>query len=401
MELKLLFFAFAFIGTISSVAAKISNEETPSANDHQQLLTDKSALVSVLVPETPAIQSPPSAIHQLPPAVETPILEDGEIPPTDSAHQLPPAKPRRTPRPPRNTRPPRPERSTRLPRPTRRPHPPQRTHSNPNRTRITTTNSSLNQTGSSGASTTTSHSLNGPAVFSSYLFTLQWPPTLKKDSPRGFSEAGHPNIEEWTIAGLQPEEVTGGRCRSDHRFEVAALSASLSGLTARWPSFVRSRPAEALWRHQWSRHGVCFNLSVPEFFAKAVELSEQLPVQKWLEAGDVLPTSDQLYRLEDFERALSGRVAPGQFILSCKDVRVDGKRVALLKELSVCVARDGLSLADCKKKSQPSAVNACKGDGFFYLPATATVSAVGSSGSGEHGGKRRTPAGAAAEANLI
>lgn len=132
---------------------------------------------------------------------------------------------------------------------------------------------------------------------------------------------------------------------------------------------------------------------MPDFFAKAVELDEQLPLQQWLEAGGIFPSSNQLYRLEDFERALSGRVAPGQFILACKDVRVDGKRVALLKELSVCVARDGLSLADCKKKSQPSALNACKGDGFFYLPATATVSAVGSSGGeAERPSKRRTPA---------
>lgn len=343
---------FTVLGLAFAELQKTEKVKSRDVIDNQ--LADIYAPVSVLVPETPSLE--------------------GEVPLTDNVH--PPPK-RRTPRPPKPTR----ERTTRPPRPTRRP--PLRI-ANPNRTRkpvLEVVNAEAPKTGSSS---------NGPAVFNSYLFTLVWPPTLRKDNPRGFSDAGRENIEEWTISGLLPEEVTSGRCRSDHRFEVAALSASLGELSARWPSYTKSRPSEVLWRQQWSRNGVCFNMTVADYFAKAVELSEQLPVQQWLEESGIRPSSGFLYHTEDFERALAGKVNPSQLILTCKEVRVDGKRVALLKELSVCVARDGLSLTDCKKKSQPSSLNSCKGtEGFFYLPATATV-AAGSPASHEGGNRRKT-----------
>ena len=199
--------------------------------------------------------------------------------------------------------------------------------------------------------------------FDSLLFVQQWPPAFRKENPRQFNENAKQNLEEWTIHGLWPD--TTNRCRSEQKFDIVILADLLSVLSQRWPSFSKQRSSEQFWRYQWGKHGTCSDMTVSEYFSKALELSIKYPITTWLSEGSVIPTVQQQYSIADFTKALGGYLKPSQYFLKCKDVREGADRKHLLREVNICFAKDGSALSECKRKSN------CK-EKFYYLPVGAS-----------------------------
>ena len=78
------------------------------------------------------------------------------------------------------------------------------------------------------------------------------------------------------------------------------------------------RSDEAIWQHEWSKHGTCVSTLEPkcyadyqeaeevvDYFAKAVEIFQRLPTHDWLKDADIVPSSEKRYTLEEINEALT------------------------------------------------------------------------------------------------
>lgn len=96
-------------------------------------------------------------------------------------------------------------------------------------------------------------------------------------------------------------------------------------------SNVQGGASEALWTHEFNKHGTCFNTLQPTcfmqnytrlenaiaYFQKTFEVWTALPTYKFLKRAGILPTTRRTYNLKDVQRALAKGHGGKQVYVGC------------------------------------------------------------------------------------
>ena len=84
---------------------------------------------------------------------------------------------------------------------------------------------------------------------------------------------------DWTIHGLWPEYTP----KSWPQFCQPKLYKEYNEtqLVHTYPNITKYWPPESLWEHEWKKHGTCTNMTVTEYFGKAISIFEKVRRKKY------------------------------------------------------------------------------------------------------------------------
>ncbi|GAB0142159.1 hypothetical protein EsHS_00002721 [Epichloe bromicola] len=148
-------------------------------------------------------------------------------------------------------------------------------------------------------------------------------------------------LDSWTIHGLWPDNCDGSfpaRCDPSRAYRgieqmLSSGGASASDTLRYMRTFWKDRGGhdEALWRHEWGKHGTCVSSLEPrcygggvggggyrpgeeavvDFFETTVGLFRRLPTYRWLADAGIHPSEGRSYGLDRIRGALAGRHGAG------------------------------------------------------------------------------------------
>lgn len=181
-------------------------------------------------------------------------------------------------------------------------------------------------------------SIDGQEQFDYFTLVFQWPRTFYKSH-------NLPNVPRniWTIHGFWPSNDNGNHPRScqNTAFNYLMINQNVRNrMENMWPN-LKKGTNQQFWTTQWQNHGTCSNMSIGNYFRKAIELSDQYNIMEILLNRNITPS--MVYDIREIEAAMRNRTGKWAAI-AYKYVH---EKYAWLYEIRFCFDRQ-FNLENCK-----------------------------------------------------
>ena len=228
------------------------------------------------------------------------------------------------------------------------------------------------------------HHCEDPEIETYYsLMTLSWPQTLCKKTTAKQCEPTIPL--NFTLHGLWP--VLRGRktqlinCLKDgneYIFSLDKLESIQPQLQQEWPNIFLNSSNSNFWQHEWTKHGLCTDMTVQDYFEKSLKLKQKYPIYKWLNDGKIKPNNSKAYTEKEFQDVLNKHdLSPDYYVMTCVEVSNDYNVIKQrwLDEIRLCAQfhdpmNDNGNLVKCDKDSMYAFDNKsfCNNtEGFYFV----------------------------------
>ncbi|CAN1130042.1 Ribonuclease 3 [Linum perenne] len=181
---------------------------------------------------------------------------------------------------------------------------------------------------------------------------MQWPPAYC-NQPRANCRTPIIN-NRFTIHGMWPQKNNGQSPQNcpgsvpDVRRSGRVDAPTMALLDTHWPNLQRP-PNTVFWTYEWNKHGTCSGWPLQRYFKTAVDRALNVNVLQKLASAGIRP-NNRMYRVNAVRNSL-GAYSP---VVNCNSVVRNRRRVNQIKEIWVCVQKDGSRLVRCPRGSPPS-----------------------------------------------
>ncbi|XP_054168554.1 ribonuclease Oy-like [Oppia nitens] len=181
------------------------------------------------------------------------------------------------------------------------------------------------------------------------LFTVRWPTTECSDINRCLPFKQN----QWLIHGLWPTYASSGwpEYCCGHSFDTKSLSPIRDQLLTYWPNLIPGATEDSLWRHEWQKHGTCTKNQEIIYFNNTLNLLNKYPIYDWLKESNILPTNDNTYEVNTFQKVIDNKVGH-KVVLHCVSHKQNSGTKAIA-EIRICLNHKNESheVIDCPEKS--------------------------------------------------
>ncbi|XAR53552.1 Ribonuclease T(2) [Bertholletia excelsa] len=168
----------------------------------------------------------------------------------------------------------------------------------------------------------------------------------------------------FTIHGLWPDNYSGKGLANCYNkpYETINDAALLQRLQTSWPSLLRSKSNQKLWKHEWTEHGTCSlsRYTQMQYFEKALELNARYDLIEHMKTKGVSPGPEATYSAEKIIEVVQGLTG------AVPDVYCETKSgKQFLSEIRICFVPSGDKTTDCPEdRGTPQ----CSGNAAFPTP---------------------------------
>ncbi|CAN0863538.1 Intracellular ribonuclease LX [Linum grandiflorum] len=176
--------------------------------------------------------------------------------------------------------------------------------------------------------------------FDFFYLVMQWPPAFCNQ--RGASCRTPIINNRFTIHGMWPQKNNGQspqNCPGRGRVDAPTMAL----LDTHWPNLQRP-PNTVFWTYEWNKHGTCSGWTLQRYFRTAVDRAVNVNVFQKLATAGIRP-NNRMYRVNTIRNSLQ-RLNP---LVNCN---MNSRRVAQIKEIWVCVHKDGSRVVACPGRSR-------------------------------------------------
>lgn len=147
-------------------------------------------------------------------------------------------------------------------------------------------------------------SSDGVEQFDYYTVAYQWPRTFQEINNLDYVLRNY-----WTIHGFWPSRTKGVHptyC-NNNAFNWDIIPQNVKDrMQNLWPN-LKDGDHRQFWKYQWEKHGTCSGMVIGEYFARAIELSEEYKFMQSLSENDITPSHDYyISAIENTIRKLTG-----------------------------------------------------------------------------------------------
>lgn len=141
-------------------------------------------------------------------------------------------------------------------------------------------------------------------------------------------------------------------------FRVGHINDLEGELEKYWPESLEGLKRDALWKHEWSKHGTCAMSSIPsmhDYFATTLSLFKTIDFHEGFQKGKILPQGGGTYKTRQIVKALTyASPAKTMPVVICEDGKLFEVRYCVGKSLKFvncnAVQTSDLHLAACPGK---------------------------------------------------
>lgn len=188
--------------------------------------------------------------------------------------------------------------------------------------------------------------------FDVLIFTQHWPVTVcyewKEKNENHQCLLPSPK-EIWTIHGIWPTKfhtIGPSFCNNSAKFDIGQIEPIQNQLEVYWLNIESGTPLQALWKHEWQKHGTCAAQLTAldnenKYFGQGLKWLEQFSMSALLSKSNIVPGNS--YPLEHIANELRNllKFSP---VIECRTEKETGR--SLLFEIRLCFTKD-LKLTNC------------------------------------------------------